>query len=105
MKFIANPVEVEAEEIVAVSQILDDGCMHLALKNGVNFFTDKSMLARYTPVVGDFMVRQADGYEYLNPREVFLRKYRPASVNDMDPQWWGHLMPTDEVAGPAKAKQ
>jgi hypothetical protein len=27
------------------------------------------------PKSGDYLVRQEDGYEYLNPKEVFERKY------------------------------
>lgn len=34
------------------------------------------MMARYTPVVGDYWVVQEDGYIYLNPRDVFERKYQ-----------------------------
>lgn len=33
--------------------------------------------ARYMPVPGDYLVQQADGYMYLNPKAVFERKYRP----------------------------
>lgn len=33
--------------------------------------------ARYTPVVGDYYVTTADGYEYLNPKAVFEAKYEP----------------------------
>lgn len=35
------------------------------------------MLARMNPNVGDYWVIQEDGYVYLNPREVFRRKYSP----------------------------
>src|ERR1700691_2146243 len=34
------------------------------------------MTARYAPKVGDYWVVQSDGYAYLNPAEVFERKYR-----------------------------
>jgi hypothetical protein len=35
------------------------------------------MTARYMPVVGDYWVIQSDGYIYLNPKDVFERKYSP----------------------------
>lgn len=35
----------------------------------------KEMTARYFPVVGDYLVRQPDGYEYLNPKDVFEGKF------------------------------
>ncbi len=35
------------------------------------------MTARYTPVEGDYVVTQEDGYTYINPRDVFERKYHP----------------------------
>jgi hypothetical protein len=75
MNYIANPVLVEAEEIVSASTLLEDGSVHLALKNGENFTADKGMTARLVPKEGDYLVTQADGYRYLNPKEVFERKY------------------------------
>ena len=33
------------------------------------------MTARYQPKIGDYLVRAEDGYEYLNPANVFERKY------------------------------
>lgn len=76
MKYKANPVIVDAFKIVSVSMMrLDDGSLNIALEDGRNVKADKGMLARYEPVAGDYWVQQADGYEYLNPREVFERKY------------------------------
>lgn len=77
MKYQANPVIVDAEEIVDVGTTQDDGSLHIALRNGENFTADASMVSRITPKVGDYWVKQSDGYIYLNPKEVFLRKYRP----------------------------
>lgn len=99
MKYIPNPVEVDAEEIVSVGPVLDDGSMHLALRNGTNCTVDAGMLARFTPAAGDFVVTQADGYVYINPRDVFLRKYHPTLETTANP-WWGSIMPADEVEGP-----
>jgi hypothetical protein len=75
MKYIANPVEVDAEIIVSVGPIQKDGGMHLALQNGLNFSADKGMISRYIPQEGDYWVKQSDGYIYLNPKAVFERKY------------------------------
>lgn len=77
MKYRANPVEVQAQIIIGVGSILPDGSMPCALQNGLNALATKGMLARFIPQAGDYWVRQADGYEYLNPKDVFERKYSP----------------------------
>lgn len=81
-KYQANPVVVEAFEIVDAGPVQNDGnehYQHLALRNGENFIAPSEMLARYIPVAGDYVVRQSDGYEYINPKAVFERKYSPLS--------------------------
>lgn len=78
MKYIANPVEVEAHEIVSVSSPLADGSIKLALRNGDNVTANAGMVARMTPTSGDYWVIQSNGYIYLNPKAVFERKYSPA---------------------------
>ncbi len=80
MKYIANPVEVEAYIIVNTvgDTILPDGSMQLHLQNGAVRTATKGMIARYIPKEGDYYVVQSDGYVYVNPKEVFERKYRPA---------------------------
>ena len=79
MKYKANPVEVDAFSIVSVSSTLrfDDNSLEIATDDGVNRRADIGMLARYRPTVGDYWVIQSDGYAYLNPKEVFERKYSP----------------------------
>lgn len=83
MKYIANPVEVEAFKIVAV-EAWDEDLIHeyesreLTLENGEKVKATDQMMARMEPKVGDYWVIQADGYIYLNPKEVFERKYRNA---------------------------
>lgn len=75
-KYRARPVEVEAHEIVSVaSERNPDGSLCVAISNGVNVLASAEMLARITPSVGDYWVVQSDGYVYLNPKEVFERKY------------------------------
>ena len=49
---------------------------HSDARNGSEVRTEK-MCARMTPVKGDYWVTQLhDGYHYLNPKDVFERKYR-----------------------------
>src|SRR5258708_998916 len=80
MKYIANPVEVEAYIIVNTvgDTILPDGSMQLHLQNGAVRTATKGMIARYIPKEGDYYVVQSDGYVYVNPKAVFERNYRPA---------------------------
>ena len=78
MKYVANPVEVDAHIIVGVGPVEGDGSMHLALQNGENVTADSGKIARYIPQEGDYWVIQSDGYIYLTPKEVFERKYHSA---------------------------
>lgn len=86
MRYQANPVSVEAHRIVSVGQLVDPpnsaGCGYrdLALENGENVTATAGMLARTTPEPGDYWVIQEDGYVYLNPREVFERKYSASTL-------------------------
>jgi hypothetical protein len=84
MKYIANPVEVDAFRIVGVfgyqDEISKDG-LGLKLEGGEVQQATPEMCARMTPRIGDYFVIQSDGYAYLNPKEVFERKYSPAPLN------------------------
>jgi hypothetical protein len=79
MKYIANPVEVEAWKIVAVGSPASDG-QKIRLEGELDLWrvVPPEMTARMTPKVGDYYVLQSDGYVYLNPKDVFERKYSPA---------------------------
>lgn len=77
MKYVANPVIVEANEIVSVGPKDENGATPIALKNGSNNIATAEMTARYHPNPGDYLVVQSDGYVYLNPKDVFERKYSP----------------------------
>jgi hypothetical protein len=79
MKYQANPVRVEAFKIVGVSPG-NDGDVHVALEDGSTKLATLEMCARMEPKVGDYWVIQADGYIYLNPKEVFERKYHPVQA-------------------------
>ncbi len=77
MKYQANPVIVDAYIIISVGAILPNGSMHCALQNGENAVATEAMISRFIPQEGDYWVIQEDGYVYLNPKDVFERKYRP----------------------------
>jgi len=74
-KYRANPVIVEAFKIVSASPLRANGSMDIATEDGVNREADAPMLSRYAPTIGDYWVIQEDGYEYVNPKAVFERKY------------------------------
>lgn len=76
---IANPVRVNAAQILEVSEAANGNLM-LRLSDGRNYEADTSMTVRHCPVPGDYLVTQADGYEYLNPKHVFEQKYAPAGA-------------------------
>jgi hypothetical protein len=91
MKYQANPVIVEAQRIV-VTEIregrragngekyeLDQ--LVLRLEDGSDFEPTRDMMSRMKPVAGDYVVTQADGYTYLNPKSVFEHKYSPLPVS------------------------
>lgn len=80
---VANPVAVKAWQI-ATTMAHDDGTMTVywqatTADQDSCYECDAAMLARYRPVDGDYLVRQEDGYVYLNPKDVFERKYRAIS--------------------------
>ena len=74
MKYIANPVEVDAYRIVLVTPIPSG--VKLDLDNTQQVFPTPDMMSRMNPKEGDYWVIQSDGYIYLNPKDVFERKYR-----------------------------
>lgn len=83
MKYQANPITVDAFKILNVYPIHDDSgaLKHYELlldKDDKTVIADSGMTARYTPVPGDYLIIQDDGYQYLNPKAVFERKYAPA---------------------------
>lgn len=80
MKYTANPVEVDAYIIISVGLVLGDGSMHCATQDGENRVASNGMISRYIPTDGDYWVIQSDGYEYLNPKDVFERKYSPVKA-------------------------
>jgi hypothetical protein len=78
MLYIANPVEVDAFKIVDVGKH-DPGGMSVQIDSEPRMWrlVSAEMIARMTPKIGDYLVEQSDGYVYLNPKDVFERKYSP----------------------------
>lgn len=70
---LANPIGVNAARIIGIATI-NEGLM-LNLDDTRTVFANNGQLARYTPIAGDYWVTQDDGYEYVNPKDVFERKY------------------------------
>lgn len=78
--FRGKPVLVTAGSIVEVGEPAADGSCTVTLEDGSVKTAYPAMLSRITPQLGDYWViqSQADGeYEYLNPKDVFERKYEP----------------------------
>lgn len=81
MKYTANPVIVDAYPITGISPKDERGGLAAMFDNGeksggVQAITPE-MMARMHPAIGDYIVVQQDGYIYLNPKDVFERKYSP----------------------------
>jgi hypothetical protein len=81
---IANPVEVDFYRIAKVEGAEAGECV-LTLEDGREYRPEVSMLARMTPQPGDYLVVQGDGYHYLNPKDVFERKYTPITQPPASP--------------------
>lgn len=78
---VGKPVPVTARKIADVKGTtpwgddLPTNHAHLVFEDGTYYEAGAEMTARYWPVAGDYLVREAHGYEYLNPADVFERKY------------------------------
>jgi len=78
----AKPVKVRAIEIVSIDNEAHNNGYDVALRDGTNSIITEEMTARYFPIEGDYLVTQEDGYVYINPKEVFERKYSPLFVGE-----------------------
>jgi len=73
----ANLVKVKAYAIESIGPAADvDGVMSVITAGGWHSLTE-DMIARHMPAIGDYVVTQEDGYVYVNPKDVFERKYHP----------------------------
>ena len=82
MKYQGNPVIVDAFKIVSFDKkekdfAEDNSNSTITLDDGQVITLEDGMMSRYQPVAGDYYVIQSDGYAYLNPKDVFERKYSP----------------------------
>lgn len=75
MKYVANPVIVNAYKIKEIENIVDSNALNLVLEDGEEVLATEEITAKMIPVVDDYWVIQSDGYIYLNPKDVFERKY------------------------------
>jgi hypothetical protein len=80
---IAKPVRVNASRICNASEINEKGVMLVLTEDNNWHELDASMLSRYAPVIDDYIVIQEDGYKYVNPKDVFERKYSPIEENNV----------------------
>ncbi len=84
-KYRANPVIVDAFKILQINGAESNPgktpSYYLMIGDGLSeprpVTATAEMTARMDPKVGDYWVIQEDGYIYLNPKEVFERKYSP----------------------------
>jgi hypothetical protein len=74
---IANPVKVRAQVIYDIEEPTSETGFVAILTDGSRFALGSGHIARYAPVPGDYLVTQEDGYTYVNPKDVFERKYSP----------------------------
>lgn len=79
---IANPVLVHAAVIQTTA---NEGISStkLELDDGSEFIAAAELTARHIPQAGDYLVTQDDGYRYINPKDVFERKYREIGMQDL----------------------
>lgn len=78
MQYQANPVIVDAYRITHVGPSEFPGHLFVEMADDRKaLHATPEQLARMTPAPGDYVVVQSDGYTYLNPKDVFERKYSP----------------------------
>jgi hypothetical protein len=80
MKAIGNPVEVDFYVIQSWDPQDAEGNWVAHCSEGKDFVITSSMVAREPRTAYHYVVVQADGYTYLNPKEVFERKYSPIGI-------------------------
>ena len=109
MKDYVSHKRVRAAQIVRVVLDPTSGAISIATDNP-NVFDEmpNAMVARYTPVVGDYLVEYEDGYRSISPKKAFEDGYAevPASAPDRTDRMmqffeYAHLPPhLQEVSKP-----
>lgn len=74
---VANPYPVFARRILHVAGSAPGGALNLTLTDGTPYTAGTEMTARHFPLSGDYLIVGEDGYAYINPSEVFEKKYHP----------------------------
>jgi hypothetical protein len=85
MRFIANPIEIDAQQIIGIEPlehggVLDVGAnfgLLLLLENGTKFPAGKELIARHVPSAGDFLVTTNE-FVSIVPQEAFVQRYQRA---------------------------
>lgn len=104
MKYIANPVEVDAFVITGLGANLGENFgQEVTVDDDSTRLITPEQMARMTPVVGDYFVIQADGYTYINPKAVFERKYHRAEEHAESEVI--EIASDGKITGPANAEQ
>lgn len=106
MKYIANPVTADAFKIVEVGAREFAGRI-VKVDDGSERLVTPEQMARYEPIIGDYFVIQADGYIYINPKDVFERKYSAVREEQSEEgvlrpgnPYFGHVFPADKPVVP-----
>lgn len=91
---------VSASEIIGVTflgkGVAGEPC-RVTLEDGMEKSVSSEQTARMFPRVGDYLVRQPDGYEYLNPKKVFEGKFE-AVGNKISPERMTEVLGESKVA-------
>ena len=78
MKAVAKAVEVDFYEIESWAKPSEDGDRIVHCSEYRSFVITPAMTARVDDLNEfHYVVVQSDGYVYLNPKDVFERKYQP----------------------------
>lgn len=93
----ARPYHVTARTIGAVLGNNTGGGQLLQLNDGTTYVADTAMTARHFPTAGDYLVVGEDGYPYLNPADVFERKFEPITPDENTIDFESRFGPGDVV--------
>ncbi|MDI1263875.1 MAG: hypothetical protein PS018_11520 [bacterium] len=66
---------VSALEIASITHRGDGGVLLTFREDYESFVLAAAIIARYTPVPGDFFIKYDDGYVSISPRKAFLEGY------------------------------
>lgn len=80
-KYLANPVTIDAQQIVDAGDLSSEGSYAelypLVLDNGTNFNLPKAKAGGFTPEASDYIIFGENEDTYLCKKAVFEAKYSP----------------------------